>query len=784
MEYLPHYLERKIKMPENKIALESSIWDLHIHTCKSDKSSGDFKDLTVVEYIDKLCKLFANYPLLRLISFTDHNAFNKDVYDEFLSRKTNIQVLPGIEVDLYLNEDGKKNNDYKHIIVYFDPNKFDFDVHGKSINEFLKEGKPILYNFLEHIIEFKIPFTLSPHFMKQGGRGIEYNWPSEEDYNKNLHKYIDQFFSFLEASGITSISHAEEALKQFDCGEKISVISFSDSCSFEKLEGYLNQPHQYFNALPSYEGLRMVGSDCRRIVKNPDSISTNDYGKFIGEIKVNGESLKTSAKLNSIIGGRGSGKSILLDGIALNSGKDIDIKDDRKEFVISQNIEAFDLNGNSLGLHSFSLDYYNQGCIIDIFNKKTQISDYKIFDNEFSALHVKTKEEIIADLKEKLNFKIKTKASLTDNLSAITSSINYLISETKKLNICKPTLKKTKFEYALINSIKQKILNSVDEELRTDDFYTSLSTFLKELANIIHSHNINEYGSYKFKLDLHKAYSDSFDKKDESNKKTSKTLKNIEKAFNNLSVPYINKVNIVNKYIKLNKKFISLDKDKNDIKCLGEHIITFAKETKIQSPLEYLHDVLSASIKGAIPGCDKNKICDLPKIVKFFVENDNIYVANSSLDVVIDKLSNFTDLKIVTKDKIYFYDGSKIIDLETISPGSRANILLEYIVSKNSSIPLLIDQPEDNIDNKTIYLSLTDWFSKLKTRRQIFVATHDANIVVNADSENVIVCRQNNDETFTYTYGALEYDKNLNDVSSILDGGSKAIKRRLLKYGD
>lgn len=73
---------------------------------------------------------------------------------------------------------------------------------------------------------------------------------------------------------------------------------------------------------------------------------------------------------------------------------------------------------------------------------------------------------------------------------------------------------------------------------------------------------------------------------------------------------------------------------------------------------------------------------------------------------------------------------------------------------------------------------------KMKHMRQVIVVTHDANIVINADADNVIIASQDRNGSFTYKYGALEYDDTLEDASLILDGGKEAVKRRLLKYGE
>ena len=158
---------------------------------------------------------------------------------------------------------------------------------------------------------------------------------------------------------------------------------------------------------------------------------------------------------------------------------------------------------------------------------------------------------------------------------------------------------------------------------------------------------------------------------------------------------------------------------------------------------------------------------------------------SKNIDNLTDELKTLKSLNINVVNSIYYKeDKKKIINIKNLSPGTKANILMEYIVFKDTKVPLLIDQPEDNIDNKTIYKVLTDWFITLKNKRQVIVATHDANIVVNGDAENVIICEQKNDNEFVYEYGALETANVLEKISNILDGGNEAIKRRLLKYGE
>ena len=149
------------------------------------------------------------------------------------------------------------------------------------------------------------------------------------------------------------------------------------------------------------------------------------------------------------------------------------------------------------------------------------------------------------------------------------------------------------------------------------------------------------------------------------------------------------------------------------------------------------------------------------------------------------------------------YDGDNLKDM---SPGKRSFVVLKLLLDfSDKKSPILIDQPEDNLDNRAIYSDLVRYIRKKKKDRQIILVTHNPNIVVGADSEEVIVANQNgknapneNGIKFQYLYGSLENTKNrMNDgaipmldrcgirehVCDILEGGENAFKERENKYG-
>ncbi|HDV6336489.1 TPA: DNA repair protein, partial [Klebsiella michiganensis] len=102
--------------------------------------------------------------------------------------------------------------------------------------------------------------------------------------------------------------------------------------------------------------------------------------------------------------------------------------------------------------------------------------------------------------------------------------------------------------------------------------------------------------------------------------------------------------------------------------------------------------------------------------------------------------------------------------------------------------PFVFDQPEDDLDNDFIMHSLVPLFRKIKQYRQVIIVTHNANLVVNCDAEQVIIAT-NNDEVISYRSGALEYGDHdapnsmRKAICDVLEGGRQAFEAREQKYG-
>lgn len=130
-------------------------------------------------------------------------------------------------------------------------------------------------------------------------------------------------------------------------------------------------------------------------------------------------------------------------------------------------------------------------------------------------------------------------------------------------------------------------------------------------------------------------------------------------------------------------------------------------------------------------------------------------------------------------------------NLSLLSPGQKGIVLLlVYLeVDQDDQRPLIIDQPEDNLDNLSVYRNLIQFFRKRKLSRQLILITHNPNLVVNTDAEQIIVATYEGERNprIVYQSGALEETRLdppgvREQVCAILEGGSEAFLRREEKY--
>ncbi|MHB1521873.1 MAG: TrlF family AAA-like ATPase [Ferrimicrobium sp.] len=185
---------------------------------------------------------------------------------------------------------------------------------------------------------------------------------------------------------------------------------------------------------------------------------------------------------------------------------------------------------------------------------------------------------------------------------------------------------------------------------------------------------------------------------------------------------------------------------------------------------------------------------------ELFSKRQKLNKGNQPIDITKQVLGATAEIRFTAQ-----LEGDSIGGFErsTMTPGKRALLALTLILGEaEDQWALLIDQPEDDLDSRSIYREIVQYLVKQKKQRQIILVTHNANLVVGADAEEILVANRHGDDrknkddrTFDYLTGALEHSEprkvaahDLDRMGirehavEILDGGEEAFQKRRDKY--
>lgn len=173
---------------------------------------------------------------------------------------------------------------------------------------------------------------------------------------------------------------------------------------------------------------------------------------------------------------------------------------------------------------------------------------------------------------------------------------------------------------------------------------------------------------------------------------------------------------------------------------------------------------------------EKLKILDL-------INNSLKYMINN-----IERQSDYYNLSVKFNVNSFQENSSQVNyrELNKLSYGQRAVAILIIITqglsAYNVDYPLIIDQPEDHLDNTFIFNNLVKEIRALKEKRQIILVTHNANIPISGDAENIICLNSDGEKGWIELNGPLDNEKIALKALNILEGGEKSFKRRGKKY--
>lgn len=370
-----------------------------------------------------------------------------------------------------------------------------------------------------------------------------------------------------------------------------------------------------------------------------------------------------------------------------------------------------------------------------------------------------------------------------------------LISLIEKLDEPASTDLLNEIEIAISQS-KQRISNKIEEYASENDEkcekikneYKSVNKELEELSQKI---NTSEKMDTIFsKINIEKEKVKKLNEKlgtiETFKSKYDETLSNIFK----LNSEYvINLESLIDKFEFEDEKslFISecsfkINEFKDNVKKMidNRNFTTFRDETEIDlDNLEYDEDFSN----------------NLKTIIQYILKDKLAIKSGYTKEDLLNKLLSpyhFLNFNIL-------YEGDT---LEKMSPGKRSFVILKVIITLDKSKwPILIDQPEDDLDANSISKDLTQFLKETKKERQIIIVSHNPNLVVGADSEQIIVANQEGSEAknkftkFEYVSGSIEnmyknddeecylYSKGIKEhICDILEGGEESFRKRQKKY--
>ncbi|MDD5942700.1 TrlF family AAA-like ATPase [Fibrobacter sp.] len=871
-------------------------WDLHVHTPASDGTG------TPEEIVNT-----AIAKGLSVIAITDHHA--TDYIDKVrnAAQGKNLTVISGIE---FRSEYGSKS---VHFIAYFPDEYNGMKLTSQTLYELIlcklklskaeiilkgKEKNPALDDdkaFKDGIFLLQVDMKNACDLIHSLGGIISV-------HNGNKDNGLDAEVKHLGTSprNARTLDECLGPLKEELMGKYVDICDLGPSDNGKERNFYLKQfntpsilasdAHKFeeigsaftwIKADPSFNGLKQIIYEPESRVKfqtdKPEQ--KNDY-QIIDSItfdnkEMGKQEIKFNSNLNTVIGGRSSGKSILLGCLA--TAIDPSLKPKEKEEKYNENIKGLIKNASVMWMDSSTesrkILYYSQSKISemvrpdkdgisginDLVEKIVKIDNKKAeLIRQYDLFLISNRSELTSKITEFCE--IKRRIEEKQDEIANVGTKNGIQQEIEKLEGEIDSIKKqikdylSESEESLFKQQKEKLekLEENNKQLKADlaqykivqniDFFNSQSSNFSSFSPLSHDAVINFYENLKTEMkqkwydfiensknqaiknisenakeitnikqsDIYRrgnsfkennevlATKDSALSKEKGKKqlferlenelqelqKSKEDLKNVIYtkfvAYKDMSVNLANKLNIQKQEVKINAKTHLLYKDFFDLalQCLNR------KKKNNQKFEDY--EVISNEERETL----------IHDLYDGIVENN----------LELKKDFQYTLVELFTKNiyKISYdvtYDNDSF---DKMSEGKKAFIVLRLLLDfDDSKCPIIIDQPEDDLDNRAIYEQLVKYLREQKTMRQIILATHNPNVVVGADAELVIVANQQgidtpNQNNVQFEYYGNSIENSFTDASEqttlhkqgirehicdILEGGNTAFQIRERKYG-
>lgn len=871
--------------------------DLHIHSY-GKYASYDVTDveMTPQRIIDEAIK-----ENISIISITDHNEIGNIPAAIEYSAGKEILVIPGVEL----------STSQGHFLVYFETYEQIRSFIGElNITADKKQCDSTITNALDIAKKYN-GFGIAAHI----------------DIDAGFENYLSGYNPFKEAI----LKH--ELLYGLEISNKNAVDWYTESDTVTDRKRLFRQRKEALNEDNSYNIAKIMSSDAHKLTAFGKNISGQkkltrikldkldfnsfriafldpnsririedeipvSFPKFIG-IEFDGgildkTSVNFSNNFNSIIGGRGTGKSTFLECLRATSGNSTreDVIDNEVwpdsvrlyyqdeagqmlEFQRRKFNETINFTDPKNGIQKITIESFGQGetastiqkcgkdpeVLLKFIDNFIEIDSYIIKDESIRTALLENQTFI-----ERIKFEIDTIPTITKALTNVKAQL-----ETLKENNAKEIVE---LEEAIANerTLRNQLTITLDEHISS--ISEGLNTeFLKETIITLHEDKIivgkeefksvneliinytNSVGEQSEKVvtkstQLKKSIGDIIDKwkskEVEILQRIEKKRVELEGQGIKLDMSFIRKItkdvsdfeaklkdlNTKNgKYQEFTKERIKLLKERKDnldllyneryrfIHTINNNlkgsVIDYEVEIKLEK--QNLSPQLSELIKNImgyrtaqVPKAEilvkslsffdlLNSVMknDHTKIVGIKGSNQQAIFSEEEAKDIIGRLKDLTilgqlqraiikDLPIINiKKKITNNEGVISIierDFSKLSMGQQQSILLTLLLYSKRNCPLIIDQPEDNLDSEFIYKTLVKNLKRIKEHRQVIIVTHNANIAILGDSELILPLKSTNERTSIIDRGSIDNNQTNKMACSILEGGDAAFKKRQSIY--
>jgi len=921
----------RINMNKFERGSEWRKWDLHIHTKDTNKNdnfiSPDFDSFCVTMFKKALEKDIKAIGITDYFSLDNFNKvktfvnqidscvdFNEDeksnIKNIFLLPNVELRILPAtdsgglINIHCIFNPDStlleKLKNDFFGSLEDSGGNKMnraglialgnssnnnldDDGSYKKGIEEFHLEPSKLIKLFKDKpelnenvIIAVSNSNNDGASALQEHYKLFENEPGSLDAVRSNIYKLSDAIFS-ANPSDIEFFlgkkNGCDEKLVINKCGSLKPCIHGSDAHTEEKLFNPDENRYCWIKADLTFEGLKQIlcePEDRVRIQANKPEEKSGYH--VIKSIEIDSEICKQviplNSNLNTIIGGRSTGKSTLLQLIAYRINpsipeiksfvadvpqesvdilwQDNEVNKDRDIEFFPQN-HMYDIASNKVKKNRLIQDIveekdegnlirnYENSCvnnkstlqnnIDDLFKLQTDIDeltsnlkekgDKSGLEKEIENLQAK-----ISDSHQGENFsedELKEFESLKEEIVKLEQSQNTLENDKNEIAILEETdLFDASFSYKLnqLSELNTKAVQELFDSIKNsanEQWKAGLTRTLTEINASIETHKSdikNKKKSVIYKkgsahLEQNKQYKELNDRLTIENKKLAEIISlqsqidKVNEQKNTLFTLTIENHIIYTEKIDELVRMFSLVHDDIEIKIEKTYL-----DEKCKGLLKDFINLQSQGRQNFVRDWGKTYLADTRATIEKFLHD--------SLEKKIE-LKLYKDIKDLAKGILTENWFSMSYELtyqndtfEKMSDGKKAFVILKLLLEfSNKECPILLDQPEDSLDNRAIYNELVTYLKQKKKDRQIILVTHNANIVVNADAEEVIVANQHGEDSknnygikFQYISGSLEdtilknssIDIVLNSqgirehTCEILEGGTEAFKKRENKY--